>query len=521
LRQLIVTLFLACAVGASASANDDVASEVELSPEPVALPAPTRFDSEWTESSIDELAGALFEASSHGLPSLDQLALRLENPNLPFGARAELATHAFMTYGGWLRFGMLDEETLEPRILDAAEHAILVDALRHAVETEDVYATLEDLVPPVRDYPILRAAMMRLLTIEPIWPTVDAGPALRLGDSGPRVEQLRARLAAAGVYADDWSAGAVFDVRLETAVRRFQGQVNLSPSGRMDQSTLRQLNVQPGERIAQLRSNLEQRRWRSRDLGRRHIWVNLADFHLETWEDGELVREHEVMVGRQVSSTPEFSEEMQYIVLNPWWGIPAGSARARFRSLQRNPGLQRLYGFRIFDRAGQAISVYDVDWSRWGNDWPYRISQPPGPRNPMGEVKFIFPNRHNIYLHDTIERDRFIRTRRDFSAGCIRVQDPMALAEWLLEDQDDWSRSRIDAVADGESPTVVWLDERVPVHIAYWTVVGDANGEVRFLNDLYRRDASHIAAFSRAFDANRGDGGLGAGLVALSMPVLD
>jgi murein L,D-transpeptidase YcbB/YkuD len=521
LRQSIVTVFLGVILATAPAVSDEIVDIPELVPAVVVLPAPTRFDSEWDEVEIDELAGVLFGAASHGLPSLDELALRLENPDLPLDARAELATHAFMKFSSWLRFGLLDEETLEPRILGANEHGLIVERLQHAVETGEVAQTIEDLAPPVRDYPVLRTALMRLLAIEPIWPTIETGPALRTGDVGPRVEQLRARLAAVGLYADDWEAGTAFGMRLETAVRRFQGQVNLTPSGRMDQGTLRQLNVQPTQRIAQLRSNLEQRRWRSRDLGRRHIWVNLADFHLETWEDGELVREHEVMVGRQVSSTPEFSEVMQYIVLNPWWGIPAGSSRARFQSLRRNPALQQHYGFRIFNRAGQAISVYEIDWGRWDNDWPYRISQPPGPENPMGEVKFIFPNRHNIYLHDTIERERFISTRRDFSAGCIRVQDPMALAAWILEDQEGWSRERIDAVAAGESPTVVWLDERVPVHIAYWTVVGDDDGEVRFLNDLYNRDRRHIAAYARAFEAHQGDGGLNAGLVAMSMPALD
>lgn len=526
-----ILLTVVASMGVHASDETAVADEVPLvdeaglvleeEPVRVALPMPTQFDSDWSEAAISELAGALYESESHGLPALDELAARLESQHLPFSARAELATHAFMRFGSWLRFGLLDEETLEARILYADEHAIMVEALEQAVTTGQVRQTLDGLAPPVRDYHTLRTEMMRWLALEPIWPAIEDGAALRLGDAGPRVDQLRARLAAVGLYSDDWAVGDAFDVRLETAVRRFQGQVNLSPTGRMDRATLRQLNIPPAQRLAQLRSNLEQRRWRSRDLGRRHIWVNLADFQLETWEDGELVREHLVMVGRQVSSTPEFSEEMQYIVLNPWWGIPAGSARARFRSLRRNPGLQDYYGFRIFDRNGDAVSVYEVDWSRWGNDWPYRISQPPGPQNPMGEVKFIFPNRHNVYLHDTIERDRFVRTRRDFSAGCIRVQDPMALAEWVLAGQDGWDRERIDAVADGSSPTVVWLDERVPVHIAYWTVVGDEDGGVRFLNDLYSRDRSHMTAYAQAFDAHAGDAGLTSGLMAMSLPVLD
>ena len=359
---------------------------------------------------------------------------------------------------------------------------------------------IEESVPTVRDYDVLRLEMMRVRAVTPIWTAVSSGPSLSLGDRGPRVDQLRTRLTSEGLLDAAWQEGDPYDLRLETAVRRYQGRTNLAPSGRMDQVTLRQLNLPPDRRIGQLMANLEQRRWRTRELGRRHIWVNLADFRLEAWEDGQLVREYDVMVGSQASSTPEFSEDMQYIVLNPWWGLPAGSARPRFQSFRRNPGLVREYGFQIYNQAGAPVSVYEIDWSRWGDDWPYRMSQPPGPTNPMGEVKFIFPNRHNVYIHDTTERDQFVRTRRDFSAGCIRVRDPLAMADWVLAGQDGWDRARIDQVAAGSSPTVVWLDNRLPVHIAYWTVVGDPGGNVRYLNDLYRRDGSVIDSYLAAYE---------------------
>lgn len=475
----------------------------DVEPEVALLPMPAR--SLWNEAAYQSLAGALFEASSHGLPSLDDLAFRIANPTLSDALRTELGEAAFLRYGGWLRFGMIDQDSREVRELRNAEINTLVEALTAGLEQGDLAAVLAEFVPRVRDYHILRGEMIRMMALEPIWPRISAGESLEQGAAGDRVDQLRRRLAAEGLYRAQWQPGEPFDARLETAVRRFQGRVNLSPSGRMDQNTLRQLNISPADRMAQLRANMEQRRWRDRDLGRRHIWVNIADFRLEAWEDGELVREHEVMVGRTASSTPEFSDEMEYLVLNPWWGVPGGSARSRFRSIRRNPNVVDYYGFRIFDASGQAIRHWEVDWSLWNNGWPYRLSQAPGPDNPMGEVKFIFPNRHNVYIHDTTERDQFVRTRRDFSAGCIRVQDPMALAEWVLAGQDGYTRDRIDAVAAGNSPTVVWLDDRIQVHIAYWTVVGDADGGVRYLNDLYRRDDRLISAYRSAFDSYQPD----------------
>lgn len=455
--------------------------------------------SNWSEAAIEQVAAALFDAPSHGLPPLDHTAQDLLDPSIPQEARAALAAQAFIRFGGWLRYGLIDSETHAPRGLDPAEAGALHATLDRALAEGRIGQALDGLAPELRDYQVLRAEMLRLMALQPIWPQIDPGPVLAVGDHGARVDQLRARLAAVGVYHDHWASSDVFDVRLETAVRRYQGRANLSPSGQLDQPTLEQLNVSPQARMAQLRVNLEQRRWQTRTPGRRHIRVNLADFSLEAWENGQLARQHKVMIGRQVSSTPEFSEDMQYIVLNPWWGIPGGLAQTRFQSFRRNPGLAAQRGFRIYDADGSQVSVYEIDWSRWGRNWPYRMSQPPGPDNPMGEVKFIFPNRHNVYIHDTTERERFSETRRDFSAACIRVRDPLLLAEWVLREQADWDGDAIERVAAGDTPTVIWLDDRIPVHINYWTVVGDLEGEVRYLNDLYHRDRALMEDYQRAY----------------------
>lgn len=493
----LTLLWLSAAGGVQAAA--DAASEGDASPAPTGVTVRAHAGAGWSEAAIEQLAIALFDAPSHGLPPLDSTAELLLDPTVPRERRAALATEAFYRFGGWLRYGLTDAETHELNVLGEAERAELSVALERALAEDRITETLNALAPDLGGYQILRAEMLRLMALRPIWPGIDPGGSLEIGDQGPRVDQLRARLAAVGLYRQSWQAGDVFDLRLETAVRRYQGRANLSPTGRMDQPTLRHLNITPEQQLAQLRVNLEQRRWQSREPGERHIRVNLADFTLEAWEGGQVARRHEVMVGRQVSSTPEFSEDMQYIVLNPWWGIPGGLARTRFQSFRRNPGLAAQLGFRIYDGDGRQISVYDIDWSRWGRDWPYRMSQPPGSTNPMGEVKFIFPNRHNVYIHDTTERDRFSETRRDFSAACVRVRDPLALAEWVLSRQPDWDGDEIERVAAGNTPTVVWLDDRIPVHINYWTVVGDADGDVRYLNDLYHRDAAVIRQFQLAW----------------------
>ena len=499
-----VTLAFLLACGPVAAGAEDVreAGAGAVPPTPAAH-GPAANLPAWSETSIEQLAIALFDAPSHGLPSLDQTAGALLDRSLGLEQRAAMASSAFLRFGGWLRYGLTDSQTRQLNTLDEAERAELHTVLARALAEERVADALDALAPDLGEYRALRAEMLRLMALQPIWPGIEPGATLATGDHGPRVDQLRARLSAVGLYRESWSAGDAFELRLETAVRRFQGRANLSPSGQMDQATLNHLNITPEQRLSQLRVNLEQRRWQSREPGRRHIRVNLADFTLEAWADGALARRHRVMVGRQVSSTPEFSEDMQYLVLNPWWGIPGGLAQPRFRSFRRNPGLAAQRGFRIYDAGGNQISVYEIDWSRWGRDWPYRMSQPPGADNPMGEVKFIFPNSHNVYIHDTTERDRFSETRRDFSAACIRVHDPLLLAEWVLDGQEGWDAEQIEQVVAGNTPTVVWLDDRLPVHINYWTVVSNADGDVRYLNDLYRRDGGLIRQFELALEQAR------------------
>ena len=511
----LVTCTSALAFQTANSAADsvvDTGAEAAISPAPVETARPpadlARWAdriSGWTDVHREAIAISLFDAPSHGLPDLDHYARAILDGTRSESERNRLAGLAYLRYAGWLEYGLIDATTRAPRPLVDEEAEVLVRRLQRALDAGDAIEAIEDSTLGVRDYDALRLEMMRVMAVTPIWSGVAPGASLAVGDQGDRVDQLRTRMTAEGLLDAAWRDGDPFDVRLETALRRYQGGANLAPTGRMDQATLRQLNLPPDRRIGQLMANLEQRRWRTRDLGRRHIWVNLADFRLEAWENGQLAREHEVMVGQQASSTPEFSEDMQYIVLNPWWGLPTGSARPRFQSFRRNPALVREYGFQIYDRSGAPISVYEIDWSRWDNDWPYRMSQPPGPTNPMGEVKFIFPNSNNIYIHDTTERDRFVSTRRDFSAGCIRVRDPLALAAWVLAEQDGWDRERIDEVTAGSSPRVIWLDDRIPVHIAYWTVVGDSDGEVRYLNDLYRRDGVVIDAYLAAYESESGE----------------
>jgi murein L,D-transpeptidase YcbB/YkuD len=188
------------------------------------------------------------------------------------------------------------------------------------------------------------------------------------------------------------------------------------------------------------------------------------------------------------------------MVLNPWWETPPSLAvRDKLPAFRSDPASVRRLGFQVIDRSGSIVDPDTIDWSAVpAQGFPYRLRQAPGPQNALGEVKFMFPNSHNVYLHDTPTRGLFSQTRRDFSSGCVRVRDPLALAEWVLAETPDWSAARIQTVTAGDTETRASLARSIPVHILYWTAVPDETTGIRFVDDLYDRDQNLIAALALA-----------------------
>jgi murein L,D-transpeptidase YcbB/YkuD len=304
---------------------------------------------------------------------------------------------------------------------------------------------------------------------------------------------LRARLAVEGLVVDD--RGERFDAVLADAVRRFQRGVDLDDDGVVGRLTRIELDRQPAWRVAQLRANLERWRWLPDDLGGRHIRVNIADFRLEA-RDGavvELVRR--VIVGRDARRTPSFSADLRYVVVNPWWEVPRRLAtQDKLPAFSRDPAQVERLGFEVVDAWGRVVDHGGIDWAALSRDrFPYRLRQRPGPQNALGAVKMMLPNGHDVYLHDTPQRGLFARTRRDFSSGCIRVDDALGLAAWVLRDAPGWDRARLDAAVASGAESRVDLPAPIPVHLQYLTAVVE-DGVVRFVADLYDRDPALVAA---------------------------
>jgi L,D-transpeptidase YcbB len=478
-----------------------------------------------------QLLDAIDHSASHGLePATYHRDLLASEPGCS-EALDPFASDAWLSLARHVRQGRVDPLSVSPHWTLSHEPTDYRALLERALEQRDLMSPLEALAPAEDDYQALRRALAELRSLgEPAQDVLlEPGPLLRQGDQGPRVLALHMRLQALGLLPSASAPGPaqldlaaelpltqeeggfegpdppaskadVFDAELDAALRAFQRGVNLEPDGIVGPRSLEELRRGPVQRIEQLRVNLERWRWLPRALGRRHLRVNIADFRLQAWSDGAIEREFAVIVGSEYRPTPSFSADLAYVVLNPDWVVPRKLAvQDKLPLFRRDPGAFDRLGFELYDRAGDPVDAADVDWHGLSrNYFPYRLRQRPGPANALGQVKLILPNPHHVYLHDTPTRGLFARVRRDFSSGCIRVEDALGLTEWVLQETAGWDRSRIDAaVASGER-TRVNLTSPLRVHLLYLTALPQSDGSVRYVADLYGHDARVLAALEAA-----------------------
>lgn len=334
------------------------------------------------------------------------------------------------------------------------------------------------------------------------WPPVADGASLKPGMTDSRIGVLRRRLAASGHYDGTGTTDPdLYDSTLEAAVLAFQDRHGLSADGVVGPATLEELNVPVQARIEQIRANLERARWVLRSLGDDFIVVNIAGFYVRVIRDGAALWETRAIVGRPYRKTPVFTAEMSYLVLNPTWTVPPTILREDILpKAKADPSYLTAGNFQLVDGDGGAVDPLALDWSELGpKGFPYQVVQGPGPDNALGLVKFMFPNKHFVYLHDTPGRESFKSSQRSFSSGCIRVENPFELVDLLLADQPDWSRPAVAATIEAGTTKTVRLEQPVPVLLLYWTVDPDASGGVRFYRDIYERDPAIVRALDSEF----------------------
>ncbi|MGO4573580.1 L,D-transpeptidase family protein [Microvirga sp. 2TAF3] len=384
-------------------------------------------------------------------------------------AEADLKLSAsVIRYARDARGGRVEPSHLSPLITPKLDLPEAGDVLAAVTSATDSGAALDAYNPPHPGYRALKAQLAKLRNSHPSQPSVrlPKGPALRVGMHDPRVPLIRARFNLGRTSGDQ----DVYDERIASAVAAFQKEKGLPTNGVLTAQTIAALSGPSLARMeGELIANMERWRWLPADLGERHIMVNVPEFRLRLVDDGAVVHQTRVIVGKEQSQTPIFSETMKYLVVNPSWTIPPSIMKKEILpALANDPSYAERKGYRVI-RKGNRITV----------------QQPPGERNALGFIKFMFPNQHSVYLHDTPSRKLFAAGKRAFSHGCVRVDEPFQLAQEVLGEK--WSEAKLKSLI-GKGERYLHLSRPLPVHLTYFTLAIDEKGEMKTFDDLYGFD---------------------------------
>ncbi|HNR83099.1 L,D-transpeptidase family protein [Ottowia sp.] len=473
-----------------------------------------------------EAIGWLTQAERDGLQPHDYDAARWARSLDPgqrlaateAGAWDATLTQTLTRYLHELRHGRVPAAALGARYDSVGQPAPdLAERLHDAVRNGRPAEALAAATPPWPQYPLLRTALAqyRALVDDPAWRTALpplSGDRLRPGQRWPGLAALAARLHALGdLDAAPATEPDTFDPALQDAVKAFQERHGLSADGVLGKATLEALDVPPAARARQIALALERLRLTPLPAAERFVTVNVPEFMLYAWQrQDQAVHQAfamRVIVGKAVGTrTPLFDEDMRRIEFNPYWNIPPSIARGEtLPKLRANPGYLAAQGMEFVGPGGQTSSAVTTELLDAVQAGQWRLRQRPGRLNALGDIKFVLPNDQNIYLHHTPSVGLFQRARRDFSHGCIRIEQPVALAQWVLADDPDWSEARIRQTMGQPRTVSVALPTPVPVLIVYRTV-SVRDGRVHFAPDLYRQDALLERALAQRPHPARGPG---------------
>jgi L,D-transpeptidase YcbB len=373
--------------------------------------------------------------------------------------------------------------------------------LEQALQQNAIAASLDGMTPRHAQYTGLRDALMKYRELEQRggWPLVPVQLKLKPGHQHPAVSLLARRLTVTGDYRGTArEQDTVYGPELQEAVKRFQRRHGLEPDGVVSAATIARMNVPVAQRIQQLALNLERWRWLPADLGNRHILVNIPEYRLEVWDHGQVPLSMRVVVGKKDTPTPIFTDDMTHVVFSPYWNVPPDIVKNEtVPQALRDPAFLARTNMEVLDKGGNPVDPASIDSADISE---YRFRQRPGASNSLGLVKFMFPNQFNVYLHDTPADSLFARATRSFSHGCVRVEQPDKLAEYVLADQPSWTVDRIKEAMSGGQETTVKLSKVLPVYLGYWTARVSADGILQFRDDLYGVDARQSALLSQAIN---------------------
>ncbi|MEP2718378.1 L,D-transpeptidase family protein [Pseudophaeobacter sp.] len=489
------------AVAEQASVNDSVA---QFYRENTYAPLWTAAD-EGASLRRTALLRALEEASAHGLPDQSGLAAelveRMRNARTArdFGQVEAALSTAYVNYAAMLQTGLLKPSSIDDGMVrKRREHdgAAVLAGLRD----NQPFAYLRNLVPASPQYRALMREKLRLEQLQAAggWGPTVPGKKLEPGDSGRNVVALRDRLISLGYM--ERSATASYDRDMERAVEDFQADHGLEVDGVAGGGTLKEINRPVRDRLKSVIIAMERERWLTPERGERHILVNQTDFTAKIIDNGDVTFETRSVIGKNQSDrrSPEFSDVMEHMVINPSWHVPRSIITKEYLpQLRNNPNA--VGHIQITDSRGRVVNRSSTDFSQYtARNFPFAMRQPPSTRNALGLVKFIFPNKYNIYLHDTPQKSLFKREVRAFSHGCIRLAQPFEFAYALLAKQTEDPYEFFHRILKSGQETKVELEQQVPVHIIYRTAYVSNKGRAEFRRDVYGRDAKVWAALERA-----------------------
>jgi murein L,D-transpeptidase YcbB/YkuD len=466
--------------------------------------------------SVRQLISAIENIDTEGLDPADYnlalLTLLLESDaqaGLPDPERSAdldlLLTDSLIRLGYHLSFGKVDPEALDSNwnMTRYIEDLDALLALGDSIQSGQVDELLQSLKPQSIKYERLKTALASYRLYQQLggWEPVPQGDSLEPGMVDARVSVLRARLIATGDLSTRDMYFTTYDDAVAAGVARFQRRHGLDDDGVVGPMTLRELNVPVEARIDQIRANLERARWVMHDLPDTFIMVDIAGFNVRLFRHREVVWQTRAVVGQPYRMSPIFRSSLSYLELNPTWTVPPVVLEEDLLpELRKDPAYLQQKDMQVIDYDGKPVDIDSIEWGRYtANNFPWLIRQRAGPKNALGRIKFMFPNPHSVYLHDTPSKSLFNKPERAFSSGCIRVEHPLELAELLLQGNTGWDHGKLTQAVDSLETRSISMATPITIILMYWTVSVDEDGTVLFNRDIYQRDPAIIQGLGRPF----------------------
>jgi len=445
--------------------------------------------------------------NDYHLERINKILALSEYNKLPSTVMANLdmlLTDALMLYASHLVSGKVEQSQLrsEWELIKNQRPKNIDSLLTVTLKEHNIKWALQYLKPQHYFYLLLKQKLKEYREIAQNggWPSIPEVDKLEKGNEDKRIPLIRKYLQITKDLPEiNVENDSLFDNDLEIAVKKFQARHNLTSDGVIGKGTIEQMNVPVEDRIAEMRINLERSRWVLHHPEDDFLMVNIPGFKVNRTINNQQVFSSRVIVGKYHKSTPIFKDTMQYIVLNPTWTLPYSIAtHETLPRLKKDPGYLAAKHMEIMDRSGNILNPANIDFSQYSSgNFPFIIRQKAGPWNALGQVKFIFPNKHAIYLHDTPSRNLFAMQDRAFSHGCIRTEDKWELLMSLMDDPEVWNMEKINEILKSGKTTRLNLPKPIPIYLLYWTTGVDRENNLYFLKDIYKRDPAVLKALDK------------------------